>query len=151
MSLMVPRGRNPETSTLSTTATLTNDSSIAIGVLSASRRASTPASQVSPTSPKLEDGGRGAVSVSPLPDVEQIRQEALARMLAADPAPPWRARVRGRSRSRRRRAVDGGAQMNGTGPGPQRGASPAPTTVSTVGTCESVGAGTLPPAYARYD
>ncbi|EKM57365.1 uncharacterized protein PHACADRAFT_172996 [Phanerochaete carnosa HHB-10118-sp] len=146
-----PGERNFETSTLSAVAgKLTNSPFVTTDMENLSHRGSTVVPEFSDASPKLEDDGRTVINVSPLPDAEQMRQQALAQMLAEDPAPMWRPRARTRSRSRRRRAVDGGAEMNGNGV--QRNASPTPTTISTDADTEySISASTLPPAYDRYD
>ncbi|GJE96643.1 hypothetical protein PsYK624_128430 [Phanerochaete sordida] len=93
----------------------------------------------------LDDASVSGMHI-PAPDAaEQRRLSALARLL--DEVPRMRPWLR-RARTRRRRAVDGGAEMNGSGP--WRGASPAPTTVSTNADTLSVGESMLPPAYARY-
>ncbi|EKM57362.1 uncharacterized protein PHACADRAFT_255077 [Phanerochaete carnosa HHB-10118-sp] len=96
-----PGERNPETSTLST--------STVAGTL---MNVPGPFVAGMPTNSSFvatDDDDRATINVSPPPDAEQMRQQALAQMLAEDPAPMWRPRARTRSRSRRRCAVDGGA------------------------------------------
>lgn len=107
----------------------------------------------SPAAQKFEYDGPSVESSSPDSAEEQVHQrsDALARMLANDPAPSWRYWRRGRSRTGRRRAVDGGEQLNGSGLNRRTEASPAPTTTSTQAGSLSTAASTLPPQYARYD
>ena len=146
---MISLSRNPEVSTMATMGTLTSDPSVGDGAKMVSRIAMTLAEETKTTRLGLQESTRTTVNIASLPDVEHTRQENLTRMLAADPAPSFRARFARRSRSRRRRAVDGGVPVNRSGF--QRSGSPVPTTVSTLATGDSIGASTLPPAYAQYN